>query len=208
MQATVDAAMPQSVLSAGRYYRPELDVLRCCAFAMVFACHVMPTTAHAARAYLALRATGAAGIELFFTLSAYLIAELIQRERTRTGSFDVAAFYARRALRIWPLYGCALLAAIFVARAAGHPLPATTITAYAFMLGNWDVVARGFLAYGFGPLWTISVEEQFYLVWPRGARRPARCAPAASRPGARASSRWRCSACGTRRSSRRSGRTR
>jgi len=180
VQATIGDAMPQSLSPAGRYYRPELDVVRCCAFAMVFAYHVMPVTAHAARAYLALRATGASGIELFFTLSAYLIAELMQRERTRTGSFDVAAFYARRALRIWPLYGCALLAAILVARAAGHPLPATTIAAYAFMLGNWDVVARGFLAYGFGPLWTISVEEQFYLVWPLVAR----CAsPGALRAG-------------------------
>src|ERR1700680_3885093 len=51
---------------------------------------------------------------LFFTLSAYLITELLVREKERLGKIDVAAFYGRRILRIWPLY-FVFLAAAFVA---------------------------------------------------------------------------------------------
>ena len=52
---------------------------------------------------------GALGVDLFFALSAYLITELLLRERRSSGVVDIRAFYIRRILRIWPLYYFALL---------------------------------------------------------------------------------------------------
>ena len=49
-------------------------------------------------------ATGAFGVSLFFVLSAYLITELLLREKEVVGAIDVQSFYVRRILRIWPLY--------------------------------------------------------------------------------------------------------
>jgi len=166
MQATSGLAAP----ARERFYRPELDLLRFCAFAMVFLFHVSPLQHGAPRAYLALRATGATGIEIFFTLSAYLITELLQRERARTGAIDLRAFYVRRMLRIWPLFFTVLLGAIMISHLNARSMDAQTIASYALMLGNWNAVTYGMLAFGFGPLWTISIEEQFYAVFPILAR--------------------------------------
>src|ERR1700674_928143 len=90
------------------FYHPELDVLRFWAFLMVFACHASTRiyflpgiTGSLGR--LAIRA-GGCGVDLFFCLSAYLITEILLRERRGKGSIDVRSFYVRRILRIWPLY--------------------------------------------------------------------------------------------------------
>jgi len=70
-----------------RYYRPELDVLRCFAFLMVFASHTVPVSTAAG---------GAFGVDLFFTLSSFLITTLLLRESSVCGALDVTAFYLRR----------------------------------------------------------------------------------------------------------------
>jgi peptidoglycan/LPS O-acetylase OafA/YrhL len=62
---------------------------------------------------------GQFGVDLFFCLSAYLITELLMREKAATGRVDVSAFYIRRALRIWPLYFAFLAASYLV----GPPVP-------------------------------------------------------------------------------------
>jgi peptidoglycan/LPS O-acetylase OafA/YrhL len=159
-----------------RFYRPELDVVRFLAFLLVFIHHVLPPTydprlTHLlkgfAPAFFILEDTFRYGLSLFFTLSAFLICELLIRERDIAGSVDVKQFYIRRILRIWPLYyfGLALgVAAAFGPE--GHLSDIARVGWFAVFLGAWNSAFHGFLTNPAGPLWSISVEEQFYVLAP------------------------------------------
>ena len=156
---------PQTALVAPRkphrYYRPELDCLRLVAFLCVFCCHSSYSLAPK------VSAAGGFGLCLFFLLSAFLITELLQREVLSTGTVNIKSFYIRRSLRIWPLYYGFLLASVLIGVLS--PLrhtPGSLYRSYAFMLGN---VYFGRYDIHWSPvlfLWSISVEEQFYLFWP------------------------------------------
>jgi peptidoglycan/LPS O-acetylase OafA/YrhL len=176
------AAAPHSQAESGgaRFYRPELDILRFCAFLSVFLCHALPGTepwklhGRAAAIWSSLqnaREAGNFGVCLFFLLSSYLITELLRLERLRTGTIHIGAFYMRRTLRIWPLY----FTFLFLCSLAGLFIPFLHLTAgqilsYIFFVGNWYLLAHAFAQNGLVWLWSISVEEQFYLVWPTMAR--------------------------------------
>lgn len=115
----------------------------------------------------AVRSAGGFGVCLFFLLSAYLITELLQRERARTGTIHVRSFYIRRILRIWPLYFFFLLLGSALGLIVhSWRISAARIFAFVFLAGNWYVAAVGFGKNPIFPLWSISLEEQFYLVWP------------------------------------------
>lgn len=113
---------------------------------------------------------GAFGVELFYVLSAYLITELLLRERRARGALDVPAFYARRVLRIWPLYFTflALAYALTFVDPAEH-LSLAQLVAFLLFSGNWMYMARPVATIA-APLWSVSVEEQFYLAWPWAVR--------------------------------------
>jgi peptidoglycan/LPS O-acetylase OafA/YrhL len=160
------------------FYHPELDVLRFVAFLGVFMHHALPRDARlyinhglsptATQWLLAAKEAGAFGLDLFFALSAYLITELLLREHASRGTFSVSAFYIRRALRIWPLYFTFLALTIFVVPSI---FPADRfgliyIVTFVFFLGNWACATNGIPFSVAGPLWSISVEEQFYIGWP------------------------------------------
>jgi peptidoglycan/LPS O-acetylase OafA/YrhL len=159
-----------------RFYRPELDVLRFFAFLSVFLYHGLPgfaLTRHTGwMARLALyetqvKDTGAFGVCLFFLLSAYLITELLLREKKCTGTIRVRSFYLRRILRIWPLYFAFLCLGVLLSiffRA--YRLEARWILSFLLLGGNWYVAHGALSDNPIGPLWSISVEEQFYLCWP------------------------------------------
>ena len=110
---------------------------------------------------------GAFGVCLFFFLSAYLITELITREKAATGGLNLGSFYARRILRIWPLY-IAVLLFDFVHLHFTRPgaFTGARLAAFFLLAGNWYVIHHSFVGSLSLPLWSISVEEQFYLVWP------------------------------------------
>ena len=154
----------QSVAEYERFYIPELDVLRFFAFLAVFIMHVCAGLG-ATSIFLSM---GRFGVDLFFTLSAFLITELLLREKERCGALNVQAFYVRRILRIWPLY-FAFLAGALALRALGGvaSISPTYLIAFAFFVGNF---AQCWLpsqpSPGIGPLWSVSIEEQFYLTWP------------------------------------------
>lgn len=154
-----------------RYYRPELDVLRFLAFMFVFITHrndLAPIDPAAHPWFHAFTMTGVYGVPVFFLLSAFLITELLERERELTGRINARAFYVRRILRIWPLYFLVFFGLVFLNRflpGAGADSPGEWLS---FMLfsGNWYITFNGWIEYPVNPMWSLSVEEQFYIAIP------------------------------------------
>jgi len=109
---------------------------------------------------------GVFGVDLFFTLSSFLITRLLLAEQA-AGQISVRNFYIRRALRIWPLYFTFLAASLALAHFA-HIRDigwAYWLTFFTFT-GNWACAFWGYPSSYIFPLWSVGVEEQFYLAWP------------------------------------------
>src|ERR1700733_1217707 len=159
-----------------RYYRPELDIVRFLAFLLVFLDHTVPNSpdprvASVLRGFAPMfyASAGACrfGLSLFFTLSAFLISELLLREREATGAVRVKQFNIRRILRIWPLYYLAVSIGVVVALLPGdHRGELVQMGWFAIFMGSCYSLIRGGTATPMGQLWSISVEEQFYLFAP------------------------------------------
>lgn len=159
-------------------YRPELDAIRWYAAFGVYAYHTMPRDAayysgyHIPAALSFVLASfvksGAYGVDIFFVLSAYLITGLLSHEKSSTGSIHVGQFYMRRILRIWPLYFLVLAISLLVTFIDSQQnLTWQQAIVFALFSGNWIFAYNPDLIYSIAnPLWSISVEEQFYLAWP------------------------------------------
>jgi peptidoglycan/LPS O-acetylase OafA/YrhL len=165
-----------------RFYHPELDVLRFFSFFFIFIHHSMPhdptvyikmgVAPAIASALAALGAAGAFGVQLFFLLSAYLVTELLIRERALRGQVDLKPFYLRRSLRIFPLYFFFLaLAWAMQWLVPGQHIGWRALLAFTFLVGNWWVVFVGFPSSVIFPLWFVSLQEQFYFFWPATMRK-------------------------------------
>ncbi len=114
---------------------------------------------------------GYLGVTVFFCLSGYLITSLLARE-LRTGTIDVRAFYRRRAARLYPALVtvvAATIAVLVVGRrdlSVGQVLaPAGAAATYTTSLFDWAGHPFATQDY-FNYTWTLSVEEQFYVLWP------------------------------------------
>lgn len=131
-------------------YRPQLDGLRAVAVTAVLFHHFWHGSA-----------AGPLGVRLFFVLSGLLITEILLQPRTGGRGGTLANFYIRRALRIFPLYFAVAIAAVTVIdgmRESGlwH---LTYTTNFLFVReGAWDPSVASHL-------WSLDVEEQFYLLW-------------------------------------------
>lgn len=163
--------------SKGNYYRPELDVIRFLAFVLVYLHHTMPNVerfpsaaravGHWARVIDSFQPACGFGLSLFFTLSAFLICELLLRERGYAGTIQVKKFYIRRILRIWPLYYFGLaLGVTFAFLPGGQISDVARIGWFAVFMGAWNITLHGLIHNPVNPLWSISVEEQFYVFAP------------------------------------------
>lgn len=102
------------------------------------------------------------GVQVFFVISGFLITVLLVEERDAQGSVSLANFYARRTVRILPAF-LAYYAVLVWAHLAGRIhlsgtdfIVAATYTANYYPGRSWEI----------GHLWSLSVEEQFYLLWP------------------------------------------
>lgn len=157
-----------------KVYFPNLDGLRFFAFLAVFFAHSFWTefdylkrnpVYHFVHEYAH---KGILGVNFFFVLSGFLITYLLLAERDFTQRINIRAFYVRRILRIWPLYyavvAVGFLVIPYVQSLLGQPTPEKGhLWYYLLFIGNFDVVPT---SAALGVLWSISVEEQFYLVWP------------------------------------------
>ncbi len=158
------------------YYRPELDVLRFLAFSLVFINHTFPIGPHARILALFPRlgpiiatfaASGGFGVSVFFVLSAFLLCELLHREKAASGTVHVGQFYLRRIARIWPLYYLVLALGAIAALVPGSaPNEINQIGWYAIFMAPLSVVRYGWVHNPIFPLWSISIEERFYLFIP------------------------------------------
>jgi peptidoglycan/LPS O-acetylase OafA/YrhL len=119
----------------------------------------------------AISAKGYLGVDFFFAISGFLITTLLVREHAVTKTISLRKFYARRALRIFPLYYATL--AVYVALVAAtrrhtpegiqflHHLPA-----FLTYTSNWFVDLDHGNSVPFYFAWSLATEEQFYLLWP------------------------------------------
>jgi peptidoglycan/LPS O-acetylase OafA/YrhL len=150
-----------------RFSHPELNSLRFLAFTLVFFRHAEPVKSNPGP----LRDASAFGVHIFFLLSAYLIVSLLIRERQTTGTVNLHFFAIRRMLRIWPLYFLALAGGSLIGRIQPS-IPVTRGMAAAFTLlgGNFYIAKHGWIGSPISVLWSLSVEEQFYLLVPSIAK--------------------------------------
>jgi peptidoglycan/LPS O-acetylase OafA/YrhL len=106
---------------------------------------------------------GSLGVDLFFVLSGFLITALLLREQSEHGRVGFGNFYRNRALRLLPALVVMIAVVLVFAWATAEPM-GNEIEAAAyglFYVSNWHGSTQHF-----GHLWSLSVEEQFYLVWP------------------------------------------
>jgi peptidoglycan/LPS O-acetylase OafA/YrhL len=159
-----------------KFYRPELDVLRFVAFAFVFFFHTASSirgemsSSGGIQPFLSTVAmAGSYGVDIFFLLSSYLITTLLLQEKDRTGTIDTRSFYARRILRIWPLYFIFIVSTICLSRFTSVQFPNGAIAPMLLFYGNFWLMFNNFFSPA-GILWSVSVEEQFYLFSPLATR--------------------------------------
>jgi peptidoglycan/LPS O-acetylase OafA/YrhL len=107
------------------------------------------------------------GVDLFFVLSGFLITGILTDSKGSQHYFR--NFYARRALRIWPLYYLVLFVAFVVAPLFAPSMRPTAVSvwpAFVFYVQNIVFAYRTTYPFGLGATWSLAVEEQFYLTWP------------------------------------------
>ena len=157
--------MPEPVDARQRYV-PGLDGLRAIAVLAVIAYHVQAPWLPG----------GLLGVGVFFTLSGYLITDLLLAARERTGNLGLSTFWLRRARRLLPALSLMLVvvvAWVTVVRPGELAALRGQVVAALLYVSNWWLVLHHVSYFArFGPpsplghLWSLAVEEQFYLVWP------------------------------------------
>ena len=150
---------------ADRHYRPDIDGLRALAVGVVLIFHAFPARLPG----------GFVGVDVFFVISGYLISGIILDARAG-GRFSYANFYARRIRRIFPALGAVLAAVViggwFMLYADDYARLGRHVAAGAAFASNiafWQEASYFDVAADLKPLlhlWSLGVEEQFYLVWP------------------------------------------
>ncbi|MEZ4400095.1 MAG: acyltransferase [Kofleriaceae bacterium] len=143
---------------------PSLDGLRALSILLVLLSHLLGTHNFPVgpRALGTVGDFGYTGVKVFFVISGYLITTLLLREFAKTGTISLRGFFRRRVWRIFPAF-YVFIGAVLIAAAIGvvsirtdDLLSAVTYTMNYHYDRSWKI----------GHLWSLSIEEQFYLVWP------------------------------------------
>jgi peptidoglycan/LPS O-acetylase OafA/YrhL len=106
------------------------------------------------------------GVTIFFVLSGYLITRLLLAEYRRTDGIDIRRFYLRRACRIFPAYYVFLALSWAVLSRTATPMSPGGVLATTTYTANYYVMSHPQGLVGLVHTWSLSVEEQFYLLWP------------------------------------------
>jgi peptidoglycan/LPS O-acetylase OafA/YrhL len=150
-----------------RHFRPDIQGLRALAVLLVIVAHSGFTTVSG----------GFVGVDVFFVISGFLITSLLVREAARTGRISLLGFYSRRARRILPAAAVVAVATVvasilFLPLVRAVEVIKDSVWAAAFAANirfasvGTDYFAKGEPASPLQHYWSLSVEEQFYLVWP------------------------------------------
>ncbi|MBL0144568.1 MAG: acyltransferase [Chitinophagaceae bacterium] len=152
-----------------KYYYPQLDAIRGIGIVCIFFYHAYKP--HFGQSLIAQISTFFysnlyLSIDLFFVLSSFLITFLAFNEVEKNGNFSFKNYFIRRALRIWPLYYLLMLVSfVFIrllANQMGETITLPPAAWYLFFVSNFYSEGHVFFLQ---QLWTLSVEEQFYIVW-------------------------------------------
>ena len=176
---SINETLPKPKPAKEKVFFPNLDGLRFFCFLSVFLSHSFytnNTTIMADPVYKGISygiTNGGIGVNFFFVLSGFLITYLLLVEKQTFNKIHVGKFWMRRILRIWPLYfACVFFGfAIFpmIRELANSPGNSTgSLVHYLFFLSNLDVVQKQVWpdTQTLAVLWSVAIEEQFYLVWP------------------------------------------
>jgi len=170
-------------MSTKKVYFENLNGLRFIAFLTVFVGHIFVFTKFKIESPLAESIVGHfflhadLGVNFFFVLSGFLITFLVLNEKTETTTISLKNFYMRRILRIWPVYFLTIVFGFFIIpflfNNVDHhnfpfeiDIPVNKIGWYAGFAVNFDMLYNGVGYVMLAVLWSVSVEEQFYLIWP------------------------------------------
>ncbi|MCB0781189.1 MAG: acyltransferase [Flavobacteriales bacterium] len=149
------------------YYR-QIDGIRAIAVIGPVVVHFWPRTVPPSPYTPAIAHIGSLGVDLFFAISGFLITGILLRSRTtvalgRNNLLSVLrSFYVRRSIRLFPIYYLSLL----ILAILGLQEIREHWTWYAFYLANFHMALTGQWPGALSHLWSLSVEEQFYLLWP------------------------------------------
>lgn len=156
------SASPPAWMAQGRI--PSLDGLRAVSIIVVTLAHaIVAVEAAVPASWNGIRRYGSTGVDVFFVISGFLITHLLLKELGRSGTISLKDFYIRRTFRIMPAYYASLGVAALLVACGGvrvEPnvwLPATTFT--------FNLVP-GLSGRLIGQIWSLCVEEHFYLLWP------------------------------------------
>jgi len=133
--------------------------MRAIAFFFVFVAHAQPFKA----------LPGGFGVTIFFFLSGYLITSLLREEARKTATISLTSFYLRRVLRIFPpCYLTVILVATFATAGVlyNRESYASLVSAFLYFSNYWNILGWGNLPAVLGVLWSLAVEEHYYLLFP------------------------------------------
>ncbi len=157
------------MLNKSKYYFPQLDSIRGLSFLAVFffhAFHPQFGTGFLGRMGQYFYNNLFLSIDVFFILSSFLLTWLGMNEYKAKGNFSFINYFIRRALRIWPLYYLLMVFSFillpYVSARLNVPVTLPPAYYYVFFISNFYLEGH---VYFLRFLWTLSVEEQFYLVW-------------------------------------------
>jgi peptidoglycan/LPS O-acetylase OafA/YrhL len=152
---------------------PSLDGLRALSILLVIIGHVRTTVPHfpfsVRRWATAIPGNASLGVSIFFVISGFLITHLLLREQQKTGRISLPGFYVRRFFRIMPAYYTFLICLIVLPRLP-HVHYFHWLKLDNYSLGAAALFITNYSPHSFGEwvghTWSLSVEEQFYILWP------------------------------------------
>ena len=145
-------------------YIKGYDTLRAFSIILVVVSHLLPAGYEFYNTRLWIVVSGTTGVQIFFTLSGFLITTILLKEIKEKGKINFKNFFARRFIRLLPpLILFYLIVALFMLNGG---IQSTLIGYLLSIFYVYNFVHHDFYTFELGHTWSLAVEEQFYLTWP------------------------------------------